>query len=113
MAIERKDSDKSKGKLVVWGMGASVRDGFLSQPMWSGGEKLRLDPAPTEVVDLFVNSLYWLMEQPQWIARGPVPVPRIQQIEAGQLKLLRVFVWGIWPALVFAPGIILWAIRRR
>ena len=81
--------------------------------MWAGGEKLRLDPAPTEVVDLFVNSLYWLMEQPQWIARGPVPVPRIQPIEVGQLKLLRVFVWGIWPALVFAPGIILWAIRRR
>jgi hypothetical protein len=113
VAAERKEADKSKGKLVLLGMGASYRDGYLNQPVMSGGERLRLDPAPTESVDLFVNSLYWLLDQPQLIARGPVPVPRIQPIEAGQLKFLRVLVWGIWPALVFAPGIIFWTIRRR
>jgi hypothetical protein len=77
------------------------------------GDVLRLDPPPRENLDLFVNSLYWLQGQSQWIARGPVPVPRVEAIEAGELTALRVFVWAGWPALVFAPGILLWWIRRK
>jgi hypothetical protein len=62
---------------------------------------------------LFINVLYWLQGQSQWIARGSVPVPRVEPIEAGELTALRVFVWAGWPAMVFAPGILLWWIRRK
>lgn len=112
LAAERSAEGKSKGRLVLAGFGASFRDDYLQQPVLAGGDQLRLDPAPTENVDLFVNALYWLSGQPQLISRGPVPVPRIEQIATTELKTLRYFVWAIWPALVFAPGIILWFKRR-
>jgi hypothetical protein len=113
VAAERHEGDKSKGKLVVMGFGGSLRDQYLTNPVMSGGDVLRLDPPPTENADLLVNALYWLQGQTRWIARGPVPVPRVVPIEAGQMIALRVFVWGVWPAVVFAPGILLWWIRRR
>ncbi len=113
VAAERKDGDKSKGKIVVSAFGASVRDDYLEQPVWAGGEKLRLDPPATENVDLVVNSLYWLGGEEQLISRGVVPVPRVRQIASTDLQVMRFIVWGLWPAVVFAPGIFLWYIRRR
>jgi len=113
VAAERYDGEKSKGKIVVCGFGASLRDDYLKSPVVAGGDVLRLDPPPTENEDLFVNTLYWLQGQTQWIARGPVPIPRVEPIEAGELTALRVLVWAVWPALVFAPGIVLWWVRRR
>jgi hypothetical protein len=113
LAAERKDGDKSKGRIVVTGFGGSLRDEYLQQPVWAGGNRLRLDPPPTENADLMVNALYWLAGKGQWIARGPVPVPRVLPIEPSDARMLRAFVWGIWPALVFVPGIVLWYVRRR
>lgn len=113
VAAERKEGDKEKGRIVVCGFGAALRDDFLSQPVWSEGDTLKLDPPPAENVDLFVNALYWLINEPQWIARGPVPVPRVEPIEPARRKLVQAFVWGIWPAAVFIPGVILWSVRRR
>lgn len=113
VAAERQEGERSKGKIVVMAFGASIRDDYLKNPVMRSGDVLRLDPPPRENLDLFVNVLYWLQGQSQWIARGTVPVPRVEPIEAGELMALRVFVWAGWPALVFAPGILLWWIRRK
>lgn len=102
-----------KGRIVVCGFGGSFRDDFLQQPVMSAGERIKLEPPPTEVVDVFVNALYWLSNKEELIARGPVPVPQIGQIAAGELTLLRSVVWGIWPAAVFLPGLVAWYLRRQ
>lgn len=113
VTAQRKDGDKTKGTLVVCGFGAGLRDEFLTQKVWSGSSRLRLEPEPTENVDLFINALYWLSGKNEWIARGPVPVPRVLPIEPSAARMMRLVVWGVWPALVFAPGIVLWYVRRR
>lgn len=113
VAAERYQGGESKGKIAVVGFGASLNDEYLKNPVMADSQRLRLDPPPTENVDLFVNTLHWLQGQTQWIARGPVPVPRVEAIEPGELAGLRVFVWGIWPVVVFAPGVLLWWVRRR
>lgn len=113
VTAERIVEAEPKGRIVVMTFAASVRDDYLQQPVMADGEQLRLDPPPTENADLFVNALYWLSGQPHLISRGPVPVPRIQQIPSSELMAVRYFVWAVWPALVFAPGILLWYMRRR
>ncbi|OWY70423.1 hypothetical protein B7486_16685 [cyanobacterium TDX16] len=110
---ERVAEGKSKGKLVVMGFGASIRDDYLTQPVVAESQQLRLDPPPTENADLFVNALYWLSGQPELISRGPVPVPRIEQIASSEMRVLGVLVWAVWPVVIFLPGIIAWAVRRR
>lgn len=113
IAAERKDGDKAKGKIVVSAFGSSVRDDYLQQPVWSGGETLKFDPPPTENEDLVVNALYWLGGEEKLISRGPVRVPRVRQIAGAEQQWIRVAVWGIWPALVFAFGLLQWYVRRR
>jgi hypothetical protein len=113
VAAQRQEGDTGKGRIVVMGFGVSLHDRYLMNPVMASGEVLRLDPPPTENVDLFINALYWLQGQTRWIARGPVPVPRVEPIEAGELIALRVGVWGVWPAVVFAFGIVVWWVRRR
>lgn len=113
LAGDRTEEGKSKGKMVLMGFAASIRDDYLTQPVVAESQQLRLDPPPTENVDLFVNALYWLSGQEDMISRGPVPVPRIEQIATSDLKWLRVLVWAVWPAIVFAPGMIFWVVRRR
>ena len=113
VSAERQEGDKDKGRIVVSGFGASVRDDYLEQPVWSGGDKLRLDPPATENVDLVVNALYWLGGQEKLISRGPVPVPRVKSIASTEQQVIRLVVWGVWPAIIFSLGILQWYIRRR
>jgi len=113
LTAERRDGEKSKGKIVVIGFGGSLRDDYLESPVLAEGETIRFDPPPTENADLFVNALYWLAGHPEWIGRGPVPVPRVASMNKGELNALRVFVWAVWPAVVFLPGILLWYVRRK
>jgi hypothetical protein len=110
---ERKEGDKSKGRIIVFGFGGSFRDDFLENRVRAEGQTVRFDPPPTEDADLFVNALYWQSGHPEWIGRGPMPVPRITEIDRSKLTRMRVFVWGVWPAVVFLPAILLWFVRRR
>jgi hypothetical protein len=113
VTAERRDGEKGKGKIVLLSFGASLRDDYLENPVVAETQVLRFDPPPTENVDLFVNTLYWLSGNSQWIARGPVPVPRVAPMPRGEQTAIRVLVWAAWPALVFLPGIVLWYVRRR
>jgi len=113
LTAERHQGDKRKGKIVVMGFGGSLSDRYLRQAVLANAETIKLESPPTENLDLFVNALYWLDDKEAYIGRGPVPVPRVHAIAAGQLNTMRWFVWAVWPALVFVPGIFLWYIRRR
>jgi hypothetical protein len=113
LTAERREGDQRKGRIVVVGFGGSLLNQYLTQPVLADAETVRLDPPPTENLDLFINALYWLDDKEAYIGRGPVPVPRVHAIAAAQLSRMRWFVWAIWPALVFVPGAILWYIRRR
>ncbi|MFQ5430353.1 MAG: hypothetical protein ACE5E1_08600, partial [Phycisphaerae bacterium] len=113
VTAERREGDQRKGKIAVMSFGGSLTDRFLKQPVLADVQKVRFDPPPTENLDLFVNALYWLADKPAYIGRGPVPVPRVEAIDAQQQRLLRAFVWIIWPVAVFVPGLVLWYVRRR
>ena len=113
LTAQRHEGDKRKGKIVVVGFGGSLLNQYLTQPVLADAEKIRLDPPPMENLDLFINALYWLDDKEGYIGRGPVPVPRVHAIAAAELNRMRWFVWAVWPALVFVPGVVLWYIRRR
>ncbi len=99
-------------RIVVMAFGRALVDEYLSQPVVVSVNPIRFEPPPTECLDLFVNALYWLTDH-SYIGRGPVPVPRVHEVSGGELAMIRWFVWGIWPVLVFVPGVFLWYVRRR
>lgn len=113
MTAERIADGKTTGKVVVIGFGQSLQDGYVENKVLVSADPVRMDPAPTENLDLAVNAVYWLNDTPQYIGRGPVPVPRIHAIPEPELKATRWFVWLVWPVLVFLPGVMLWFVRRR
>jgi hypothetical protein len=113
IAAERKKDGKDQGRIVVMSFGDSIRDDYLTQEVLAEGETIRFEPPATEAADLLTNSLYWLQGEPQWISRGPLPVPRIRPIATAEQRGLRWLVWGIWPLVILVPGVALWFVRRR
>ena len=99
--------------VVVMSIGQSYTDAFLTQPVTPTFNQIRLDPPPTENLDLFVNAVHSLNGTSEYIGRGPVPVPRIEAISSSDQTKIRLLLFGAWPALVLAPGIVLWFMRRR
>jgi len=112
-ATRENSEGNTNGKIAVCGFGASLNDSYVDQPVISSSEVIRMDPPPAENIDWLLNTMFWLQGQTHWIARGPSPTPRVLPIDPQERTFMRAFVWGIWPALVFAPGIALWYIRRR
>lgn len=111
MVAAKKDNGAS---VVVFSAGRSLSDMVMARPMLKQvGEKLVSEPPPATNPELFVNSLYWLLGQPQWIGSGPPRTPSIRPIESDKMALLRVVTYGLWPAAVFAPGLFIWFARRR
>lgn len=100
-------------RIVLMGIGQSFMDGYLSNPVVASFEKIRLDPPPTENLDLFVNAVNWLNDTPEYIGRGPVPVPRIGAISASDQTRIRALLIGVWPAVILGVGVCLWFVRRR
>jgi len=114
VAAQRKEGDKEKGRIAVLSFGMCLIDGFLERPIPTENKaRVRFLPPPKESLDLVVNSVYWLQGQPKWISRGPVMNPTVEPIDKGTKPLLSWLVYGIWPALIFLPGIFLWYVRRK
>jgi len=111
---QRKDGDKEKGRIAVLSFGMSLADFYVDRPIPTDkGSRVKFMPPPRESLDLVVNSIYWLQGQPKWISRGPVMNPTVEPIDKGTRPLLSWLVYGIWPVLVFLPGIFLWYVRRK
>ncbi len=113
MCAERSAEGKTTGKVAVIGFGQSLQDGYVENKVVVSADPVRMEPPPTENLDLALNTIYWLNDKPEYIGRGPVPVPRIHAIAQSDLQMTRWFVWLVWPALVFLPGVMLWFVRRR
>jgi hypothetical protein len=109
----RRVEDHDKGRIAVIAFGGSLRDAFVNQDVLANADPIRFAPPPTENLDLLVNAVYWLNDQGAYIGRGPVPVPRVQAIDPGELKLTKFGVMLLWPLVAISPGVILWFIRRR
>lgn len=102
-------------KVVVMGNGLSLRDDYLQQRVVRfGGEGTRLmtDPPPTENLDLFVNALYWLADQPGLIAAGPAEVPVVGPIADSSRGSLSLVTFG-WAAAALVVGGIVMFVRRK
>lgn len=105
--------EKPESRVALMSFGASLRDRYVRSPILADTERARFDSPPKESLDLVVNTMYWLNGTENFIGRGPIPVPRIRAISEKELAFARVFVWLIWPAVVFASGFVIWMIRRR
>jgi len=111
---ERKEGDKEKGRIALLSFGASYMDAFLDQPIKADkSSRFKFLAPPREGLDLVVNSVYWLQGQPKRISRGPIMNPTVEPIDKGTKPLLAWLVYGIWPVLIFLPGVFLWYVRRK
>lgn len=108
-------SKEKAGKIVVCSFAKSLIDAVIDRSLLRQMPDGRLvpEPPPLSNADLLMNALYWLNGQDQWIGAGPPSAPSIRPIASDHLTLLRVVTYGIWPALVFAPGLFIWLARRR
>ncbi|MFO0973047.1 MAG: hypothetical protein U1A27_06375 [Phycisphaerae bacterium] len=107
-------NEKDGRQIVAFSGARSLTDGLLTRSQVKQvGERIVAEPPPIGNVDLFVNSLYWLLGQEKLIAAGPPAAPTIKPIDGESMAWLRVTTYGIWPALMFAPGLYFWLARRR
>lgn len=111
---ERKEGDKDTGRIALMSFGMSLSDAFLDRPIKADkSSRFKFLPPPRESLDLVVNSVYWLQGQPKRISRGPIMNPTVEPIDKATKPLLSWLVYGIWPVLIFLPGIFLWYVRRK
>ncbi len=113
VACEKPANEDRTTRVIVAGLAACFADQYLNNKVPVSLEQFRSESEPSENLDLLLNSIYWLNETPELIGRGPVPVPRIERIPTGSRGYIQAFFWAIWPAVVLAPGLFLWFMRRR
>lgn len=110
------ENESTKGKVVVMGMGFSFIDAFLTRPVPRLEAKkavtLSTDPPPTENVDLALNTMYWLADQPKLIAAGPAAIPRIASIDAAEQGSVRIVSLG-WAFVALILGAVVMFVRRK
>ena len=112
VVCEKSFEDDKTARIIVAGLGQCFVDPFLQNRTLASANPVRFESPPTENLDLLLNSVYWLNDTPELIGRGPVPVPRIEQVPTEGRRFIRAFFLGIWPAVILAPGLFLWFMRR-
>jgi len=116
LTVEKPAGEK-KQRVVVFGSERFASDG-LAQAMGlqlgaNGLQAYLRFPANS---DLFLNCLHWLTGDADRIAVGPrrADIPRMDKLQEGATaQFLRVFLVGIWPAVILIVGGAVWAFRRR
>jgi hypothetical protein len=107
-------NETTKAQAVFLTAGRSLADTFIARPVFKQvGGKLVSEPPPTQNVEMLTNSAFWLLGQDKLIASGPPAAPTIRAIDPDQMTWLRILTYGIWPAVIFAPGVFIWLTRRR
>jgi hypothetical protein len=111
--------DLAKGiassRLVVLGVGLSLTDAFLTNPIpmltQQGG--FEATPPPADDADLVVNSAYWLVGKESYIAAGPSSVEPVCAMGRGTQNTLWVLLVLVLPVIVIAVGWAVMSARRR
>ncbi|MBL7133732.1 MAG: hypothetical protein ISS78_06510, partial [Phycisphaerae bacterium] len=101
-------------RIVVLGMGQSLTDGYLTQPVPvqdAKGTVTLVDP-PRANADVVINSVYWLTGRENYIAAGPAGAQLVLIGKVARTVLATIFV-VVLPALVLAAGAMVMVMRRR
>lgn len=110
------ENEKTNGKVVVMGMGFSFVDPFLTRPVprleARKAVTLSTDPPPSENVDLALNTLYWLADQPNMIAAGPAAIPLVGPVTPKSQNSAW-FVSVGWALAVLVMGSVVMFVRRK
>jgi hypothetical protein len=109
--------DPEKKRIVVFGSHRFMFDQVANyrQAMLVGGRIVlaRVFPGNT---DLFLNALHWVSGNAERIAVGPRSddVPRLTKLTPGfWTTFWKVFLIGVWPALILLLGAGVYLMRRR
>lgn len=110
------ENEQTNGKVVVLGMGFSFMDAFVARPVPRLEAKkavtLSTDPPPMENLDLALNTMYWLADQPDMIAAGPAMIPRVGAIDPNDQRS----VWAVsmgWAFAILILGAVVMFVRRK
>lgn len=109
-------NDKGEPMAVVLGTGGSVMDSYMNERIPRLGDRnqsMRYDPAPTANADVVVNAALWLSGRADLVGAGPVIMPPVQPVPAGQMTAIYALVWAILPGLVILGGVVMFLVRRR
>ncbi len=101
-------------RIVVLGMGHSLTDGYLNQPVPlqdAKGTVTLVDP-PRANADVVINSVYWLTGRENYIAAGPAGAQLVLIGNTTRSVLAIIFVVAL-PILVLAAGATVMVMRRR
>ncbi len=115
VAATRTLPNGTKERIVVMGVGGSFNDRYLTDEILAFGAKgaVETNPPPKADMDFVVNSLYWLIGQPDFIAAGPAVIKPIELLSADKLTTLKALVIGGLPILVLIVGLVVWSVRRK
>jgi hypothetical protein len=104
-------------RAVIFGSFGFILDQIAgaSQPVIVGGtfRSVKLFPGNTE---LFINALHWVSGNAERIAVGPRgdDVPRLTKLSPGaETNFWKIFLIGVWPALILLVGAGVYMLRRR
>ncbi len=100
-------------RIVVMGVGSSMMDGYLDQPVPVFDEKgtISVTDPPRADADLVVNSVYWLVGRKNLIAAGPVTATMREIGPVTKGLLIALYCIVLPGAVVGVGGIVL--LRRR
>lgn len=110
------ENTAGKSRIVTMGSGFSFRDDFLGSPVMRIEGKngaLVPGPAPTEEIDLFMNSVYWLSGRENLIGSGPADVPLVGPIRPEAKDRLFWFLALPWAVVMLLTGGVVWMVRRK
>jgi len=114
--IVASENEKTNSKVVVMGMGISFIDAYVARPVprleARKAVTLSTDPPPTENLDLALNTMYWLADQPNMIAAGPAPTPQVGPITSAGQRSAWLISTG-WAFAILILGLVVMFVRRK
>lgn len=114
-----REGDMSRGiapsRLVILGVGLSLTDAFLTNPIPQltdqGGYEAA--PPPRDNLDLLVNAAYWLIGKETYIAAGPTNVQPVRAMTPATQTTIWTFCVLVLPLAVLIAGVLVLRARKR
>ena len=112
---EDPEANRAESKIVVLSVGASMLDMYITRRIGVSDNKggFSFDPPPELNPTLVVNSLYWLVDETDFIAAGPAGTGTIGTIDTATETVLKVMSMAGFPVIVLIVGALVMFFRRR